>query len=140
MIKTSCPDSTFPWSRRPCRAVRLEMARTAACSKVRLAGLCPNLCSGARVLGEGAFPDAEHLIPGLEPRHAPAERLHNPGNIHAGDGILWGTEPEGQSCDVGQAGHQVPDAPVYTCHVNAYQYLVVRDLGLVDVPKLQDIG
>jgi hypothetical protein len=34
----------------------------------------------------------------------------------------------------------VPDAPIHAGRVNVYQHLVVRDLGLVDVPELQDVG
>ena len=48
MISTFWPGRTFPWSRRPCRAVKPEMATTAACSKVRFAGLGASLFSGAR--------------------------------------------------------------------------------------------
>jgi hypothetical protein len=57
-----------------------------------LAGLGASLRSGARVLGEGALADTEHLVAGLEPGHVLADRRHDPGQVHArclaGGGVI----------------------------------------------------
>jgi hypothetical protein len=34
----------------------------------------------------------------------------------------------------------MPDTPIHASRVNAYQHLVVVDVGPVDVPEFQDIG
>jgi hypothetical protein len=47
MTSTICFRATRPWSRRPCRAGKPEMAATAACSKVRFIGLGASLSSRA---------------------------------------------------------------------------------------------
>jgi len=94
----------------------------------------------ACVLGKGALADAEHLIAGLEPGHTLADRLHNPGDIHAGDGGLWREEPERQPPEVGQARHQVPHTSVHTCRMHAHQRLVIAYLGRVDLSEVQDLG
>ena len=45
MISTRCPGSTLPASVRACSAVPAEIGTTAACSKVRFAGLRASLSS-----------------------------------------------------------------------------------------------
>jgi hypothetical protein len=142
MISTFCPGCTWALSRRPCRAGKPETATTAACSKVRLAGLGASLLSGARAkLGVRAFPDAEHLFAGLKPGHVVADGGHHAGQIRAQNGGLGRPESVArETYRVRQAGHHMPDATIHAGRVNAYQHLVVSDLRLVDVPKLQAVG
>ena len=91
----------------------------------------------ARVLGEGALADAEHLVAGLEPGHVLADRLHDAGDVHARDGVLRCPQPVAREADrVRQAGHDVPDAPVDAGGAHADQDLVVADRGPVDVAEL----
>ena len=97
----------------------------------------------AGVLGEGAAAPAEHLVTRLEPGHLAADRLHAPGDVHAQDGGLGFPQPEGWDNDadqIGQAGHDMPVAPVQTSRLDLYQYLVADGHRPVDVCKLQDIG
>ena len=98
------------------------------------------LLPSERILGEGALADAEHLIARLDPAHVLANRLHDPCEVHSGDGVLGRTEPERQSREVGQTGHQVPHAPVPTGRMHAHQRLVVAHLGLIELSEFQDIG
>src|SRR3954453_15416909 len=89
MMSTFCSGRTFPWSRRPCRAVKPEMATTAACSKVRFADYARELfLKRASVVGEGALADAKHLIARLETGHVLPDRLNHPGHVRADDGVL----------------------------------------------------
>src|SRR5215211_3670009 len=93
------------------------------------------------VLGVGALSDAEHLIAGLETGHILADRLHDPGHVRADDGVLGRSEPvASEAYRVGQTCHDVPDVPTHAGRMHANQYLVVVDLGLVDVPEFEDIG
>jgi hypothetical protein len=116
------------------------MATTAACSKVRFAGLGASLFWGARVLGEGALAGAEHLVAGLEPGHVVADRLHHAGHVRTWNGGLGRAEPKAREAyRVRQARHDVPDAPVHASRMHSYQHLVVGYLGLVDVPELENI-
>ncbi len=98
------------------------------------------LLPSERILGEGALADAEHLVAGLEAGHVLADRLHDPGEVHAGYGGLGHTEPKRQSSEVGQTGHQVPHALVHTGRMHAHQRLVVAHLGLIDLSEFQDLG
>jgi hypothetical protein len=60
------------------------MGTTAACSNVRFASLGTSLSSRARAYSAKApSSDTEHLIAGLEPGHILADRLHDPGHVHA---------------------------------------------------------
>src|SRR5215218_7124203 len=93
------------------------------------------------VLGVGALADAEHLIAWLEPSHVPADPLHDPGHIRADDGVFGRSEAvASEAYRVGQTRHDVPDVPTYAGRMHANQYLIVGDLGDVDVPEFQDIG
>ncbi len=76
----------------------------------------------------------------LEPAHVLADRLHDPCEVHAGDGGLGREESEGQSREVGQTSYQVPHAPVHIGRMHAHQRLVIADLGRVDLSEVQDIG
>jgi hypothetical protein len=112
------------------------MATTAACSKVRFAGLGASLSSGAHVVGVGALADPEHLVAGLEPAHILADHLHDPGDVRADDGVLGRAEAVAREAyRVRQARHDVPDVPTHASRVNTYQHLLVFDLRLVDVPE-----
>src|SRR5829696_417601 len=141
MSSTSCPGRTFPWSRKACRAVEPMMATTAACSKVRFAGLGASLSSRAHVLGVGALPDTEYLIARLEPAHILADGLHDPGHVRADDGVVGRAEAVAREAyRVRQTRHDVPDVPTHASRMHANQYLIVGDLGDVDVPEFQDLG
>lgn len=97
----------------------------------------------AGVLGEGAVAPAEHLVTRLEPGHLAADRLHTPGDVHAQNGGLGFPQPEGWDNDadqIGQAGHDMPVAPMQASRLDPHQYLVAGGHRLVDVCKLQDIG
>jgi hypothetical protein len=137
MTSTFCPGSIRPWSRSPCRAdgESRRLLEGEVCGFRR-----ELLLPSERVLGEGALADAEHLIAGSEPARILADRLHDPCEVHAGDGGLGRTEPERQSSEVGQTGHQVPHAPVHTGRMHAHQRLVVAHLGFIDLSEFQDIG
>ena len=118
------------------------MATTAACSKVRFCRLGRELVlASTHVLGVGALADAEHLIARLEPAHVLADRLHDPGHVRADDGVLGRAEAVAREAyRVGQTRHDVPDVPTHAGRMHANQYLIVGELGDVDVPEFQDIG
>ena len=64
-----------------------------------------------------------------------------PATSAPGHGVLGRAEPEAREAHrVGQAGHDVPDAPVHAGRAHPHQHLVVADRGRVDVPELQDVG
>ena len=93
------------------------------------------------VLGVGALSDAEHLIPRLEPAHVLADCLHDPGHVRADDGVLG--RAEAVACEayrVRQTRHDMPDVPTHAGRMHANQYLLVCDLGDVDVPEFKDVG
>ena len=99
------------------------------------------ILASTHVLGVGALSDAEHLIPRLEPAHVLADRLHDPGHVRADDGVLWRAEAVAREAyRVGQTRHDVPDVPTHAGRMHANQYLIVGELGDVDVPEFQDIG
>ena len=137
MISTFWPGATFPWSRTAWSAVEPEMASTAACSKPRFAGRGASLPSAsAGVLGEGALADAEHLVARPEPGHVRADRLDDPGQVHARDGDLGRAHPEAHEADrIRQAGHDVPDAPVDAGRAHTDQHLAVSDRGRATSPS-----
>jgi hypothetical protein len=79
----------------------------------------------------------------LEPGHLLADRLDAAGEVHAPNGDLGSAQPHGwyqEADEVGQAGHDVPDAPVQPGRMDPHQHLVVGGRRLVDVPELQDVG
>src|SRR5215217_8631774 len=97
--------------------------------------------ASTNILGVGALSDAEHLIAWLEPAHVPAEGLHDPGHVRADDGVVWRSEAvTREAYRVRQTRHDVPDVPPHTGRLHANQYLIVGDLGDVDVPELEDSG
>src|SRR5215211_5630567 len=95
----------------------------------------------ACVLGVRALSDAEHFIARPEPAHILADRLHHPGYVRAEDGVLGRAETVAREAyREGQTRHDVPDVPTHARRMHVNQYLVVGDLGDVDVPEFQDIG
>src|SRR5215207_4549130 len=77
----------------------------------------------------------------LEPGHILADRLHDPSHVRADNGVLGRTEPVAREAyRVRQTRHDVPDVPTHASRVNAYEHLIVGDLGLVDVPEFQELG
>ena len=89
--------------------------------------------SGTCVLGEGAVAGAEHVVASLKPRHVLADRLDRPRDIHAPNTSLGRAEPEAHDAQqVRQARHDVPVADMDASRVNAYEHVVVPDLGHVD--------
>ena len=96
---------------------------------------------GDGVLREGSLADAEHLVAGGEAGHVLADRLHDPGQVHAQDRVLRRPDPVPRDADrVGQSRHQVPDATIHPRGMDAHQDLVVGHLRWVDVPELEDVG
>jgi hypothetical protein len=72
-----------------------------------------------------------------------ADRLDAPGQVHAPNGDLGFAQPKRWDNDadqVGQAGHEVPDAPVQAGRVHPDQDLVVLGDRLVDVLELENLG
>jgi hypothetical protein len=93
MINTFWPGSTCPWSR-PLQGGQAgdgDHGRLFE-GEVRRPGR-QLVLAGAGVLGEGALADAEHLIAGLELSHVVADRLHDPGHIHAWNGGVGRPQP-----------------------------------------------
>jgi hypothetical protein len=96
---------------------------------------------GARVLGEGALGDAEHLVAHRQRRHGRADRLDAPGDLTAPHPGLGGADSVAREAHrVGQAGHEVPDAPVHAGRVYAQQHLTVADRGPGGLPEAQRLA
>jgi hypothetical protein len=94
---------------------------------------------GARVLGEGALADAEHLVAGMEGGHVGADGFNRSGQVPARVGVLRSAEAEpGEPDGIGQAGHDVPGAPVDARRAHAHEDLGPRDRGPVDLRDPQD--
>ena len=105
---------------------RRRPGSTAACSKVRLAGLRGQLVlAGHGVLGEGALADAVDLVAGREPRHRRADRVDGAGQVETDAPVAAATQADGQADSVRRAGHQVPGAAVEPGGVHADQHLAV---------------
>src|SRR5215208_5301744 len=97
--------------------------------------------ASTHVLGVGALPDTEYLIARLEPAHMLAECPHDTGHVRADDGVVGRAEAvASEAYRVGQTRHDVPDVPTHASRMHANQYLIVCDLGDVDVPEFQDLG
>ena len=85
--------------------------------------------AGAGVLGEGALADAEHLVarPRTVVTSAPTASTR-PASSRPRTAVLRRAQPEAGEADrVGQAGHEVPGAPVDAGRVHPHQHLVVAD-------------
>ena len=79
---------------KPCSAVSPATPTAAACSKVTFAGLrtIPR-SSLTHVLGEGAVLATEDLVAGPDGRHALADGLDDPGEVHPSRGSFGGAGP-----------------------------------------------
>ncbi|HEX2360572.1 MAG TPA: hypothetical protein VHI11_00725 [Jiangellaceae bacterium] len=96
--------------------------------------------AGAGVLGEGAFADTHHLVAEPKSGHVLADCLDVSGHLTAPDRVLRLADPEEWTDQIGQAGHEMPDAAVDPGGADADQHLVVLDVRLVDVPELEHVG
>jgi len=93
---------------------------------------------GARVALDAL---AEHLVAGAKPGHVPAHCLDVARHIRSRDPVLRPAQPGShQAQDVRPAGHHVPDVRMDGSRADPYQYLVIADCRLVDVPEFQGIG
>jgi hypothetical protein len=91
--------------------------------------------------GEGALADAEHLVTRFDPTYILADRLHDPREVHAGDGDLGCTESVSEEAkQVRHALHEVPHAPIHARRPDSHENLAVSDLGPFDVPEFEDVG
>src|SRR5215212_9192253 len=121
MINTSCPDSTRPWSRRPCRAGKPEMAITAACSKVRFSGLGASLSSRAHAYSaQEPLPMPNTSSPGWKRLTFLPSASTTPATSEPMTGFLGAEAVASEAYRVGQTRHDVSDAPIHASrmHVN----------------------
>ena len=142
LTSTRCPARTAPTSRIPRSAVAPAIGTAAACSKVRLTGLGTTLsASRARVLGERALAEAEHLVAGPQPAHVRADRLHPSGRVDPGHPGLRLGQPHfsHQPRDERVAAHDVPVVRVERGGVHPNQHVVGADLGQVGVHQPEDV-
>jgi hypothetical protein len=92
-------------------------------------------------LSNKQYLDAEHLVAGPEAAHVLADRLHDPGHIHARDGVLRCAESVSEEAkQVRHALHEVPHAPIHARRPDSHENLAVSDLGPFDVPEFEDVG
>ena len=140
-ISTLCPGSSRPRSRRPCRAVTAEMGAAAACSKVRLAGLGASWSAGAVTYSANEPLHVPYTSsPGAKPVDAGGDGFDGSGEASARVWVLGPAEAEpGEAEGIGQAGHDVPGAPVHAGGVHAHQDLAVPDGGHVDLRDLEEV-
>src|SRR3954463_16380664 len=140
-ISTLCPGSTRPRSRRPCRAVTAEQGaggggeggggRLLEGEVGRLGGQLVR--AGGHVLGERAVAGAVDRVVRREAGHAGVDGFDRSGETSAGVGVLGPADAEsGEPEGIGEAGHDVPGAPVHAGGVHPYQDLAVPDGGPVD--------
>jgi hypothetical protein len=85
------------------------------------------------VLGVGAGARAEHLVPGLEPRHAVADGRHVPGNVRPADADLGPAQPVDGTRDVRQSAHHRPVGRVDAGGTDADEHLVLPDFRSLDL-------
>ena len=104
-----------------------ETGTTAACSKVRLAGLWASLSSWAAAYS--AYEprrDAVHLVAHREPGHGGPDGRDGAGDVEAGHPVLRPAEAEPEDAhQVGLAGHQVPGAAVEAGRADPQQHVVL---------------
>ena len=96
---------------------------------------------GARVLGERALEEAEHLVAGPQPAHVRADRLHPSGRVDPGHPGLRPGQPHSshQPRDERVTAHDVPVVRVERGGVHPNQHIVGPDLRQVDVHQLQHV-
>ena len=117
------------------------MGTAAARSKVRSRRLRHHhVGGGARVLGERAPAEAEHLVARLQAAHVRADRLHHARRVDPGHRSLRLGQPHPhQPRDERVASQDVPVVRVERGRVNPDQHVVRPDLGRVDVHEPQDV-
>ena len=96
--------------------------------------------SSARILGEGAFTPAEHLVAGSKLRHVPAGCLDLPGHIDPRYLPLRLEHLGHHTHGVRHAPQKVPVADIDPGRATAYQHPVVRDHRPIDLSKLQGVS
>src|SRR5579859_7559522 len=141
MISTFCPACTCARSRTAWSAARAETGTAAAWSKERFAGLGASRPARVRAYSaKAAVAGAEDLIARLELRHVLAGGVHHSGHAPARIEVLGLAEPEARRPDgIGQAGHDVPGAPIHAGRTHPYQDLVVADGGCGDMSESEHV-
>ena len=95
---------------------------------------------GARVLGERAPEEAEHLVARLQPAHVRADRLHHARRVDPGHaGLRLGQPHAHEPRDERVASQDVPVGRVERGRVHPDQHVVGPDLGQVGVHQPQDV-
>ena len=92
------------------------------------------------VLGEGAVAGAEHLVALPERGDLLPHRLHDARHVHPDHRVAGLTDPEGETAQVGQPGHDVPHTAVDPGRPYPYQHLPRLDRRLLHVPELEGLG
>ena len=93
------------------------------------------------VLGEGSLGDAVDVVARFQGGDVLADGLDPSGDLTAPYSVFRDTQPVARQPDrVGQAGHDVPDAPVHTGGMHPQQHLVGARLRPVDLLEPQDVG
>ena len=134
------PRLDLPSSRRSWRAVVADTPTAAACSKVRLAGFSTKWSSLADAYSANApVHHPKTSSPGRScvtslPTASTVPAMSVPGNL-----VLRLAQSRGHAHDERRARHEDPVTDVDRRRVDADQDLGVPDLGLLDVPCLQDI-
>ena len=93
------------------------------------------------VLGERSPACPEHRLARFESRHLRTDRLDDPGQLRTQPGDLRPAQPvAGGPEQVGQAGHDVPRAPVQAGRTDAHEHLFIPDIGHFHIAEAQDVG
>ena len=141
MTSTLCPDlhvSAVPHSLQG-REGRDADGRRLLEGEVRRLGR-ELVLGGAGVFGEGALGDDEHLVAWLSLVVTPCRPLSMqpcPTSRPPSTAVLGHTEPIPREAHrVGQAGHEMPGAPIHAGCLNTQHYLAVADHGPLDLPRV----
>ena len=99
------------------------------------------VCRGARVLGERAPEEAEHLVAGLQPAHVRADRLHHARRVDPGHPGLRLGQPHAHEPrdDTGRLAAMCQSYGVERGGVHPDQHVVGPDLGPVGVDEPQHV-
>ena len=90
------------------------------------------------VFGKGTRAPTEYLVSWSKPLHILADRFDRPRDIGPGNANLRLAQSGRHAHEVGRPGHEDQVTQVDRGRMDVDQNLVVRDLGLRDVPCLQD--
>src|SRR5918993_1949213 len=143
MTRTCCPGWTSPTSRTPWSAANPEMGTTAASSKLRAAGLAAKWSSPAQAYSAkepSHQPNTSSPGRNRVTRAPTARRARRRPCPERDLGLAQPERRDHQADHVGQAGHDVPVAPMQASRMDLDQHLVVGGHRLVDVPELQHLG